>query len=95
MQSTALLVVVFLLGASVAGTPAPDDSTADKEKCCASASSDLERKGEVAAAQGSGPPNPTASGRKDTQRRRDADMDAGQGSGEVGGEFGPESIKPK
>jgi hypothetical protein len=94
MQSTALLAVAFLLEASAAGTPAPDDSTADKENGSAAAS-DLERKGETAAAQGSGLLSPTARGRKDTQRRRDADTDADQGSGEVDGELGSEGIKPK
>jgi hypothetical protein len=95
MQSTALFGVAFLLCASAAGTPAQHDSAADKDNGSAAASTDLERKGEAAAAQRSGPPNATASGRKDTQGRRDADTDTGQGSGEVDGEFGPEGIKPK
>ena len=95
MQSTALLAVAFLLGASAAGTPAPDDSTADKENGSAAASSDLERKGEAAPVQRSGPPTATASGGKDPQGRRDADMDTDNGFSEVAGQSAFEGVKPK
>ena len=95
MQSTAILGVALLLCATAAGTPAPEDSAADKDNGSGPVLSDLERKGEIAAAQVSPPPNARVSGRIDTQRRRDNDMDGDRGSGELDREFAPEGIKPK
>jgi hypothetical protein len=95
MQSTAILCVALLFCATAAGTPAPEDSAASKDSGGGPAFSDLERKGKTAADQVSPPTNARASGRIDTQRRRDKDMDGDHGTGELDRQFAPEGIKPK
>lgn len=94
MQSTAILCVALLLCATAAGTPAPEDSAADKDSGSGPAFSDVERKGETNV-QRSAPSNARASGRTDAQRRRDADIDADKGSAETAGEFAPEGVESK
>ena len=93
MQTAVLLGLALVIGASAGDTPAPDDSIDDKDVRGAPAFSDLERKGEVGVVQVSPPPNERVRGGRDTERRRDPDVDAHQGQAD--GEFAPEGIKPK
>lgn len=93
--TTTFLVAALLLCVAAAGTPAPEDSATDKGMTGRAAPTDLEGKGEAPEAQEPRPLNRGLTGRTDTRRGQDANMDAGKGSGEVAGETAAEGVEPK
>jgi hypothetical protein len=90
-----LLVATLLLCVAAAETPAPEDSATDKGITGRTAPTDFEGKGEASDGQEFRPLNRGLSGRTDTRRRQDANMDEGKGSDEVAGETAAEGLEPK
>ena len=94
-DSAVCLGAALLLCASAAGSPAPEDSAAEKVITGGTAPTDLEGKGEPSDVQEFRPRTTRPSGRTDTRRGRDAELDADKGSGEVAGETAAEGVEQK
>lgn len=96
MHTTTFLGVALLLCASAAGSPAPEDSAAEKEERGRTLPSDLESKGASPDAHGSTVFNrPPDSDRNAGPTGEERNVDAGKESVHLAQQAGPEGIKPK